>query len=123
MSGHAIEARILAEDPNREFLPCPGRVTRWRPPAGDGIRVDTAVTEGTLIPPFYDSMIAKLVVHGRTRAEATERLAGALARFEIEGVATNLRLLKFVVDHPDYRTNRTDTRWLERTLLPAFRAQ
>jgi acetyl-CoA carboxylase biotin carboxylase subunit len=123
VGGHAIEARILAEDPNRDFLPSPGRVTRWRPPDGDGIRLDTAVTEGTLIPPYYDSMIAKLIVHGRTRADATERLAGALARFEIEGVATNLRLLKFIVDHPDYRSNRVDTRWLERTLLPAFRAQ
>ncbi|MDB6160450.1 MAG: acetyl-CoA carboxylase biotin carboxylase subunit [Gammaproteobacteria bacterium] len=123
MNGHAIEARIIAEDPNRDFLPSPGRVTRWRPPDGDGIRLDTAVTEGTLIPPYYDSMIAKLIVHGHTRSDAIDRLAGALARFEIEGVATNLRLLKFIVDHPDYRSNRVDTRWLERTLLPAFRAQ
>jgi acetyl-CoA carboxylase biotin carboxylase subunit len=85
--------------------------------------VDTAITQGTLVPPYYDSMIAKLVAHGPTRAEAIDRLAGALAHFEIEGVATNLRLLKFIVDHPDYRSNQVDTRWLERTLLPAFRAQ
>jgi acetyl-CoA carboxylase biotin carboxylase subunit len=123
VSGHAIETRIIAEDPDRDFLPCPGRVTRWRPPDGDGIRVDTAITEGTLIPPYYDSMIAKLIVHAGSRAEAIERLAGALARFEIEGVATNLQLLKFIINHPDYRSNRVDTRWLERTLLPAFRAQ
>ena len=123
VSGHAIETRIIAEDPDRDFLPCPGRVTRWRPPDGDGIRIDTAITEGTLIPPYYDSMIAKLIVHARSRADAIEKLAGALARFEIEGVATNLRLLKFIINHPDYRSNRVDTRWLERTLLPAFRTQ
>jgi acetyl-CoA carboxylase biotin carboxylase subunit len=123
VSGHAIETRIIAEDPDRDFLPCPGHVTRWRPPDGDGIRVDTAITEGTLIPPYYDSMIAKLIVHAGSRADAIERLADALARFEIEGVATNLRLLKFIINHPDYRSNRVDTRWLERTLLPAFRAQ
>jgi acetyl-CoA carboxylase biotin carboxylase subunit len=123
VSGHAIETRIIAEDPDRDFLPCPGRVTRWRPPDGDGIRIDTAITEGTLIPPYYDSMIAKLIVHAGSRADAIERLADALARFEIEGVATNLRLLKFIINHPDYRSNRVDTRWLERTLLPAFRTQ
>jgi len=122
-SGHAIEARIIAEDPARDFLPCPGRVLRWRPPAGQGIRVDTAVSDGTVISPYYDSLIAKLIVHGPTRAEAVNRLADALARFEIEGIHTNLVLLRFVVDHPDYRANRVDTRWLERILLPAFRMQ
>lgn len=121
--GHAIEARILAEDPLRDFLPSPGRITRWRPPVGDGIRVDTGIAEGALVPPYYDSMIAKLIVHGRNRAEAMDRLAHALAHFEISGVATNLDVLRFIVDHPDYRNNRVDTRWLERALLPAFRAQ
>ena len=123
LRGHAIEARIIAEDPLRDFLPSPGRVTRWQPPVGEGIRVDTGITEGTLVPPYYDSMIAKLIVHGRDRAEAMERLAHALAGFEIGGVATNLSVLRFIVGHPDYRSNRVDTRWLERTLLPAFRAQ
>ncbi len=123
VSGHAIEARIVAEDPRRDFLPSPGRVTHWRPPEGDGIRVDTAITDGTLVPPYYDSMIAKLIVHGRTRDDAVERLASALARFEIQGVETNLALLRFIVGHPDYRNNRVDTRWLERVLLPNFREQ
>jgi acetyl-CoA carboxylase biotin carboxylase subunit len=121
--GHAIEVRIIAEDPRRDFLPSPGRITCWRPPQGDGIRVDTGFTEGALVPPYYDSMIAKLIVHGRDRGEAIQRLAHALADFEIQGVATNLSLLRYIVDHPDYRNNRVDTRWLERTLLPAFRAQ
>jgi acetyl-CoA carboxylase biotin carboxylase subunit len=85
--------------------------------------VDTAVIDGTVISPYYDSLIAKLIVHGRTREEAVERLADALSRFTIEGIFTNLPLLRFIVDHPDYRANRIDTRWLERILLPAFRTQ
>jgi len=121
--GHAIEARIIAEDPARDFLPCPGRVTRWRPPAGEGIRVDTAVRDGTVIPPYYDSLIAKLIVHGGTREEAVNRLAVALAQFEVDGIPTNLPLLRFIVDHADYRANLIDTRWLERIVLPAFRTQ
>jgi acetyl-CoA carboxylase, biotin carboxylase subunit len=120
---HAIEARIIAEDPRRDFLPSPGRITRWRPPQGDGVRVDTGITEGSWVPPYYDSMVAKLIVHGRDRDEAIGRLAAALADFEISGIATNLSVLRCIVDHEDYRGNRVDTRWLERTLLPAFRAQ
>jgi acetyl-CoA carboxylase biotin carboxylase subunit len=122
-SGHAIEVRIIAEDVDRDFLPCPGRITRWRPPVGEGIRVDSAVADGTLIPPYYDSMIAKLIVHGHSREAAIARLAEALAAFELEGIMTNLPLLRFIVGHPDYRANRVDTRWLERTLLPEFRAR
>jgi acetyl-CoA carboxylase biotin carboxylase subunit len=119
--GHAIEVRIIAEDPRRDFLPSPGRITGWRPPVGDGIRVDTGFTDGALVPPYYDSMLAKLIVHGRDRQQAIERLAVALAGFEIRGVANNIELLRFIVGHADYRDNRVDTRWLERTLLPAFR--
>jgi acetyl-CoA carboxylase biotin carboxylase subunit len=121
--GHAIEARILAEDPARDFLPCPGRIVRWRPPEGEGIRVDTAIVDGTVIPPYYDSLIAKLIVHGSDRAEAVQRMKSALAQFEVEGIPTNLSLLRFIVDHPDYRSNSIDTRWMERVLLPAFRTQ
>jgi len=87
------------------------------------VRVDSAVTDGTLIPPNYDSMIAKLIVHGRTRDEAIDRLAHAIARFGVEGIPTNLPLLKCIVEHPDFRDNRLDTRWMERVLLPAFRAK
>ena len=121
--GHAIEARIIAEDPDRDFIPSPGRITRWAPPEGDGIRVDSAIVEGGIVPPFYDSMIAKLIVHGDSRKEAVERMADALDRFAVEGIATNLPLLRFIVAHPDYQSNNVDTRWLERVLLPAFREQ
>ncbi|MBL8645991.1 MAG: ATP-grasp domain-containing protein [Sphingosinicella sp.] len=122
-AGHAIEARIIAEDPDRDFIPCPGRITRWDPPSGEGIRVDTAVESGTMIPPYYDSMIAKLIVHGNTRAEAIDRLAAALDDFTVEGIATNIPLLKVIVAHEDFRSNTINTRWLETVLLPAFRAE
>ncbi len=115
--------RIIAEDPDRDFAPSPGRITRWQPPQGDGIRVDTAMADGAMVPPFYDSMIAKLIVHGDDRAQAVARLRAALNFFAIEGVATNLALLRFIAAHPDFIDNRVDTRWLERTLLPAWRTR
>jgi acetyl-CoA carboxylase, biotin carboxylase subunit len=120
--GHAIEARILAEDPTRDFIPCPGRITRWQPPQGPGIRVDSAMETGAQVPPFYDSMIAKLIVRGETREDAVGRLAEAVDNFVVEGIATNIPLLKFIVSHPDYRANRINTRWLETVLLSRFRA-
>ncbi len=121
--GHAIEARILAEDPRKGFAPSPGKITRWRPPSGPGVRVDSAVTDGSEVPPYYDSMIAKLIVHGQSREHAQERLADALSRFEVHGVATNLPLLKAIVAHDDYMANRIGTRWLESVVLPSFSSQ
>ncbi len=123
ISGHAIEARILAEDPDRDFMPCPGTVTRWVPPSGPGIRVDSAVIEGSVVPPYYDSMVAKLIVTGADRATAAQMLSDALRRFEVEGIRTNIPLLQAIVDHPDFRANKVTTKWLENTLLPAFKKQ
>jgi acetyl-CoA carboxylase biotin carboxylase subunit len=119
-AGHALEARILAEDPDRDFSPSPGRITLWKPPSGAGIRVDSGVASGSMVPPFYDSMIAKLIVRGSSRAEAVDRLQAALARFEVGGIATNIPLLRAIVAHDDFRSNRVSTRWLETTLLPSF---
>jgi acetyl-CoA carboxylase biotin carboxylase subunit len=119
-AGHALEARILAEDPDRDFSPSPGRITLWKPPSGAGIRVDSGVASGSMVPPFYDSMIAKLIVRGSSRAEAVDRLQAALARFEVGGIATNIPLLRAIVAHDDFRNNRVSTRWLETTLLPSF---
>jgi acetyl-CoA carboxylase biotin carboxylase subunit len=118
--GHAIEVRILAEDPDRGFTPSPGRISAWRPPQGEGVRLDTAMFEGALVPPFYDSMIAKLIVSGADRAQAVQRLAAALADFEIGGIATNIPLLRFIAAHADFIENRITTRWLEQTVLPAY---
>ncbi|UVO52008.1 acetyl-CoA carboxylase biotin carboxylase subunit [Sphingomonas sp. SUN019] len=122
LSGHAIECRINAEDPARDFLPSPGTIRRWHVPTGDGIRIDTHMTEGATIPPYYDSMVAKLIVTGDTRDHAIERLEHALAAFEVEGVPTTIALHRAIVAHPDFRENRIHTRWLEQVLLPTFGA-
>jgi acetyl-CoA carboxylase, biotin carboxylase subunit len=118
--GHAIEIRIIAEDPDRNFAPSPGRITLWRPPGGAGVRLDTAMEQGAFVPPYYDSMIAKLIVHAADRPAAVALLKDALDQFQIEGVATNLGLLKAIAAHPDFVEGRFDTRWLETVLLPSF---
>ncbi len=116
--GHAIEARILAENPQRGFLPSPGRIVRWRPPQGEGVRLDTAIEEGSVVSPYYDSMIAKLIVHAADRPRAVARLRDALEAFEVDGVATNIALLRAIAAHADFIGNRVDTRWLENVFLP-----
>ena len=120
--GHSVEVRIIAENPLDNFRPSPGRIKRWSPPAGKGIRIDTAMESGVMVPPFYDSMIAKLIVHGNDRSEAVMRLRDALDDFVIDGIATNLELLRYIVRHPDFIENRIDTRWAERVILPKFLA-
>src|SRR5271154_517428 len=122
-NGHAIEVRILAEDPDRNFGPSPGRITQWLAPRGEGVRIDTAMEVGASVPPFYDSMIAKLIVHAADRPGAVARLRDALEQFQISGLATNLRLLRAIVGHRDFIEGRFDTRWLETVLLPSFVAR
>lgn len=117
LHGHAIECRINAEDVSRDFLPSPGQITKWQAPEGAGIRLDSHMREGAMIPPFYDSMIGKLIVHADTRAEAIARMADALDRFVIEGVPTTLDLHRAIFAHPDFIENRIHTRWLEQVLL------
>jgi acetyl-CoA carboxylase biotin carboxylase subunit len=116
--GHAIECRINAEDPLSAFRPTPGRITRWRPPIGDGLRLDTHCEEGVLIPPFYDSMVAKMIAHGTDREQARARLVAALARFEIDGIATTIALDRAVLEHPAFANSSVTTRWLETEFLP-----
>lgn len=123
LSGHAIECRINAEDSRRDFLPSPGRITRWQAPGGEGIRLDSHMSEGAMIPPFYDSMVGKLIAHGKDRAEAIARLAAALDEFIVEGVPTTIDLHRQIVAHPDFVENRIHTRWLEQVLLPTLGAQ
>jgi acetyl-CoA carboxylase, biotin carboxylase subunit len=120
LHGHAIEARIIAEDPARGFAPSPGRITAWTAPRGPGIRVDTAVGVGAVIPPFYDSMIAKLIVHAANRPAAVALLRDALGQFEVTGVATNIAFLRAVAAHPDFAEGKFNTRWLETTFLPRY---
>jgi acetyl-CoA carboxylase, biotin carboxylase subunit len=117
--GHAIECRINAEDVDRNFMPVPGRLTKWRPPSGEGVRIDSHCYEGYVIPPFYDSLLAKVIVHGRDRAEAIQRMAGALADFEIEGVPTTVGFHRELLRHEDFCAGRVTTRWIEEKFLPA----
>lgn len=120
LRGHAIECRINAEDADHDFRPSPGRIKRWTPPEGEHVRLDTFCREGDLIPPYYDSMIGKLIVYGADRDQAVARMDEALNAFTIEGLTSNLSLQRFIVGHPDFRDNRITTRWLEQTGLPAF---
>jgi acetyl-CoA carboxylase biotin carboxylase subunit len=113
-SGHAIEVRINAEDPFRNFQPCPGLITAYHPPGGPGIRVDTHVYAGYTVPPYYDSLLAKLIAHGRDREEALARLRQALDTFILEGVTTTIPFLSRVIRHPDFVTGKIDTKFLER---------
>ncbi len=108
--GHAIECRINAED--AEFRPSPGTITRAVFPAGEGIRVDTFLARGASVPPFYDSLLAKLIVHGADRAEALERLGSALRRCTIEGVSTNVAFHARLISDPAFRAGGVDTAWL-----------
>lgn len=109
LRGHAIECRINAEDPDRGFAPSPGRVTDFYVPGGPGIRVDTHVYSGYVIPPHYDSMIAKLLAHGNTRDEAIARMRRALSEFVISGVATTIPFHEQMMTDPDFVSGSFDT--------------
>ena len=114
LRGHAIECRINAEDPSRDFAPCPGQITEFYVPGGPGIRVDTHVYGGYVIPPHYDSMIAKLLAHGNSREEAIARMRRALDEFVIAGVATTIPFHVEMMQDPDFLSGRFDTGSLER---------
>jgi acetyl-CoA carboxylase biotin carboxylase subunit len=111
--GHAIEFRVNAEDPVT-FAPSPGRLTAFHPPGGMGVRVDTAAYQGYVIPPHYDSLIAKLVVRGRDRPEAIARARRALDLFVVEGIKTSIPMHRRILDDPDFLVGRLSTRFMER---------
>ena len=117
MNGHAIECRINAEDPAAGFRPSPGRIDRFAWPTGANVRIDTHVFEGYVVPPDYDSLLAKLVVHGSDRAGAIFELGAALDQLAVTGIDTNVDMHRAVIGHADFR----DDRWLERT-SPRVRA-
>jgi len=114
-SGHAIECRINAENP-RTFRPSPGQITYWHPPGGLGVRVDSGVYQGYRIPPYYDSLIGKLIVHGKTRNECLMRLRRALSEFVIDGIETTIPLFNDLILQPDIVNGLYDIHWLEKYL-------
>lgn len=112
LHGHAIESRINAESPTT-FIPSPGRVTEYHPPGGLGVRVDSALFGGYMVPPYYDSMVSKLIVHGASRNEALMRLRRALEECVIDGIETNIPLHRRLLDERDFLDGSYDIRWLE----------
>ena len=112
--GHSIECRINAENPSKNFMPCPGKITGLNLPGGNGIRIDTAIYEGYTIPPFYDSMIAKIIVYGTTRNEAIAKMKRALEELVIEGVETNRDFLFEIIKNPDFIRGNFDTSFIEK---------
>ena len=114
MRGHAIEFRINAEDPERNFAPSPGTISSFNPPGGPGVRLDTHIYHGYRVPPFYDSLLAKLIVSGNTRDEAIARARNALAQMVIEGIHTTTDFLGEIVRDPGFVAGDVDTAFLER---------
>lgn len=114
--GHAFECRINAEDPFM-FAPSPGRIDRWVLPGGKGVRVDTHVSQGSVVPPYYDSMIAKIISYGANRADALARMRVALSETHVEGIKTNLALHRALFDDADFIAGEVDIHYLERWLI------
>jgi acetyl-CoA carboxylase biotin carboxylase subunit len=114
LRGHVIEVRVNAEDPARNFQPSPGRIDVFHPPGGPGVRIDSHVYTGYTVPPFYDSLLAKLICQGRDRAEAVKRVQVALESFVLEGVTTTIPFLARVMQNAAFQSGQIDTKFLER---------
>ena len=118
INGHAIELRVYAEDPHDNFMPSTGKLTTYRAPTGEGIRVDDGFREGMEVPIYYDPMLSKLIAWGSTRAEAIERLLRAIAEYKVEGVATTLPFGRFVLQHEAFVSGRFDTHFVKNYFTP-----
>ena len=121
--GHAIECRINAEDVARNFAPGPGRIVEWRVPQQQGVRIDTHCYAGYSVPPYYDSLLGKLIVHGVDRDAAIRSMRESLDSFVVTGVPTTIAFHRDVLAHDDFRTGKVNTRWVEDKFLPARQAQ
>ena len=116
-NGHVIECRINAENPDKNFRPCPGKITGLILPGGNGIRVDTFVYDGYTIPPNYDSMIAKIIAHGKTRNEAISKMKRALEETVIDGIDTNIDFLFKIIKNSNFIRGKYDTSFIEKEIL------
>ncbi|WP_313032107.1 acetyl-CoA carboxylase biotin carboxylase subunit [Soonwooa sp.] len=118
IDGHALELRVYAEDPLNDFLPSVGTLTTYRPPVGEGIRVDDGFAEGMDVPIYYDPMLSKLIVHGKDRNEAIEKMLEAIQDYKVEGVSTTLPFGSFVFDHEAFRSGNFDTNFVKKYYSP-----
>ena len=114
--GSSIECRINAENPSKKFRPSPGTITGINLPGGNGVRVDTAIYAGYTVPANYDSMIAKIIVHGQTRGEAISKMKRALEELVVEGIDTNRDFLYSIITHPDFIRGNFDTSFIEKMM-------
>ncbi len=114
ISGHALECRINAENPALNFKPSPGQVRTLNLPSGFGVRVDTSVYQGYTIPPFYDSMVGKLIVHGRDRQEAIAKMKRSLEELVVDGIDTNIDFQYSIMEHPKFIKNDYDTSFIQK---------
>ena len=114
LRGHVIEVRVNAEDPARNFQPSPGRIDVYHPPGGPGVRIDTHIYAGYTVPPYYDSLLAKVICQGRDRPEAIRRMQIALESFILEGVTTTIPFLGRVMQNSSFQAGQVDTKFLER---------
>lgn len=113
-TGHSLEARINAENPYKNFMPCPGEIKELHIPGGNGVRIDTAIYPGYKIPPTYDSMIAKVIVHGKDRNESIAKMKSALGEFVIDGISTNIDFLYKILEDEDFISNNYDTSFISK---------
>ena len=114
--GHSMEVRINAENPDKNFMPCPGTITGLHIPGGNGVRVDTAIYNGYTVPPTYDSMLAKLIVHGKDREESIAKMKSAVAEFVVDGITTNIDFLLKILENENFRTNNYDTSFIQKEM-------
>ncbi|MFQ6848028.1 MAG: acetyl-CoA carboxylase biotin carboxylase subunit, partial [Clostridium perfringens] len=120
INGHSIECRINAEDPSKNFMPCPGLIKEINFPGGFGVRLDTAIYSGYKIPHCYDSMIGKLIVHGKDREEAISKMKRALDEFAIDGITTNIDYHFLILDHEDFKNGTYNTSFLSEKLVNKY---
>jgi acetyl-CoA carboxylase biotin carboxylase subunit len=117
MNGHAIECRINAEDPEKNFMPCPGLVTRFLAPGGPGVRVDSHLFSGYTVPPYYDSLVAKVICWGQTREEALARMRRALGELVIDGVKTTAGFHQRLLGHEQFQNGEFHTQYVQEVFL------
>lgn len=113
-TGHSLEVRINAEDPDKNFMPCPGTITDLHLPGGNGVRIDTAIYPGYTIPPTYDSMIAKIIVHGKHRNESIAKMKSSIAELVIDGIKTNTDFILKILEDEDFKNNNYDTSFISK---------